>query len=196
MTSNRHSNVDAGGVRRRGEPVLLLHSALETGHVHASRGEVVMEAKRFFAGTIVGGITVCVTGYLLFSLPPISAFYLQTLKSADAGAVAREGPLLWAVGAGALSYGALVTWAIGGRRTPADIGTGIRTGAIAGVLLWLTANLMLFGISTIGTFTTAIAASLLEVIPGAIAGGAIAIMQRSSLARAGGAAAQVSASSS
>jgi hypothetical protein len=167
-----------------------------TGHVHASRGEVVTEAKRLFAGTIVGGITVFFTGYLLFSLPPISAFYLHTLKAGDAGAVAREGPLLWAVVAGALSYGALVTWAIGGRRTPADVGTGIRTGAIAGVLLWLTANFMLFGISTVGTFTTAIAASFLEVIPGAVAGGAIAaIMQRSSPASAGSAATQMSAPS-
>jgi hypothetical protein len=105
-------------------------------------------------------------------------------------------PLLWAVGAGALSYGALVTWAIAGRRNTPDIATGVRTGAIAGLLLWLTANLMLFGVSSVGTLTTVVAGSFLEVIPGALAGGAIAaVLQRSSHARAAGAAARVSASS-
>jgi hypothetical protein len=155
-----------------------------------------MGAKRFLVGTIVGGITIFITGFLLFSLPPFGAFYMYALRAGNAGTVARDMPLLWAVGAGALSYGALVTWAIAGRRNCVDIATGIRTGAIAGVLLWLTANLMLFGVSTVGTLTTAVADSFLEMIPGALAGGAIAaVMQRSSRAGAAGAAAPVSASS-
>jgi hypothetical protein len=33
-----------------------------------------MGAKRFLAGTIVGGITIFIAGFLLFSLPPFNAF--------------------------------------------------------------------------------------------------------------------------
>ena len=54
------------------------------------------------------------------------------------------------------------------------IGAGIKIGAIVSFLLWFTADFMLYGISNVGNLTTTIVDPLLELVPGAIAGGVIA----------------------
>ncbi len=52
--------------------------------------------------------------------------------------------------------------------------------AVLSFLLWVTADLMLYAISTVGNATTMLLDPLLETIPGAIAGGAIALSLRKS----------------
>ncbi|MFA5909433.1 MAG: hypothetical protein WC815_11695 [Vicinamibacterales bacterium] len=133
-----------------------------------------MDAKRFVIGTLAGGIAVLATGYLIFAMPPFREFYADAMTSGSATGVQRDSPLLWAVALGALSYSALVTLAIGTRAGAVNIGAGIRIGALAGFLLWLTADLMFYGISNVGNLTSAVLDPLLELVPGAIAGGVIA----------------------
>ena len=133
-----------------------------------------MDAKPLVIGTAVGGATVFVTGSLLFALPPISDFYLYAMTSGSATGVPRESPLMWAAFLGALSYGALVTLAIGSRTGPMSVSSGIRTGAVVGFLLWFTADFMLFGVSNVGSLTSAMLDPLLELVPGALAGGVVA----------------------
>lgn len=133
-----------------------------------------MDAKPFVIGTAVGGTTVFVTGSSLFALAPLREFYVYAMNSGSATGVSRESPLMWAVLLGALSYGALVTLAIGSRKGPTSIAGGIRTGAVVGFLLWFTANFMLFGVSNVGNLTSAMLDPLLETVPGALAGGLVA----------------------
>ena len=133
-----------------------------------------MDAKPFVIGTAVGGTTVFVTGSALFALAPLSDFYVYAMNSGSATGVSRESPLMWAVLLGALSYGALVTLAIGSRTGGTGIPGGIRTGAVVGFLLWFTADFMLFGISNVGNLTSAMLDPLLELVPGALAGGVVA----------------------
>ena len=133
-----------------------------------------MNLKKFVIGTSVGGAAVFVAGFLLFTLPPFNDFYLYAMNSGPATGVPRESPLLWAVFIGALSYGALVTLAIGSRPQSTGVADGIRIGAVVGFLIWFTADFMLFGISHVGTLTSTIAGPLVEMVPGAIAGGTIA----------------------
>jgi hypothetical protein len=90
--------------------------------------------------------------------------------------VARDSPVIWAVFVGALSYGALVALAIGSRPSLVGVGAGMRIGAIVGFLLWCTANFMFFGISDVGTLTSTIIDPLLELVPGAMAGGTVALV--------------------
>lgn len=132
-----------------------------------------MDAKHFAIGTVVGGLTVFASGVLLFAVPPFSDFYLYAMNAGSATGVPRESPLLWAVFLGALSYGALVTLAIGSRTGPTSIAAGIGIGAVVGFLLWFTADFMFFGIGNVGSLTTTIAGSLLELVPGAAAGGMV-----------------------
>ena len=72
-----------------------------------------MDPKSLAIGTVVGGTTVFVTGLLLFAVPPLSTFYAYAMDSGSAAGVQRDSPLIWAAFLGALSYGALVTLAIG-----------------------------------------------------------------------------------
>ena len=133
-----------------------------------------MGAKPFVIGTAVGGTTVFIAGFLLFALAPLSDFYVYAMTSGSATGVPRESPLVWAVFLGALSYGALVTLAIGSRTGPTGVASGIRIGAVVGFLLWFTADFMLFGISNVGNLTSTLVDPLVELVPGAVAGGLVA----------------------
>jgi hypothetical protein len=143
-------------------------------HHHHESQEGKMDLRHFVFGSLAGGVTVLATGYLIFALPPFRDFYAYAMSAGTATGVARASPLLWAVALGALSYGALVTVAIGsGARSP-SVGSGIRTGAVVGFLLWFTADFMFLGISHVGNLTSSLVDPLIELVPGAVAGGVIA----------------------
>ena len=76
------------------------------------------------------------------------------------------------------SYGALLTLVIGSRASELTMASGIRIGAIVSFLVWFTADFMLYGISNVGNLTTTLVDPLLELVPGAIAGGVIAAVLR------------------
>jgi hypothetical protein len=133
-----------------------------------------MDPKRFVIGTLVGGVTVFATGTLLFSIAPVRDFLVYAMNAGSATGVAREPQLVWAVALGALSYSALITMAIGCRADSVSTGSGIKIGAFVGFLLWFTADFMFYGISNVGSLTSTVADPLLELVPGAVAGGVIA----------------------
>ena len=133
-----------------------------------------MDTRRFVIGTLVGGVTVFATGTLIFAVAPFRDFLAYALSAGSATGVAREPQLLWAVALGALSYSALVTLAIGSRARSLNIGAGIKIGAVVGFLLWFTADFMLYGVSNVGSLTSTVVDPLIELVPGAVAGGVIA----------------------
>jgi hypothetical protein len=116
-----------------------------------------MTAKQLAAGTVVGAIVLSASGHFLFEIV-LADFYAYALTTGSATGVQRESPLLWAVALGALSYGALVTLAIGNRGGSPVARTGIKIGAIVGF--------------------RALIDPALEVVPSAITGGAIAVVLR------------------
>jgi len=136
-----------------------------------------MTAKQLAAGTVVGAVTLSATGYVMFWIV-LGNFYAYALKAGSATGVARESPLVWAVALGALSYSALVTLAIGNRIGSPTMGGGVKVGAVIGFLVWFTADFMLYGISNVLNLTSALIDPLLEVVPSAVTGGAIAVVLR------------------
>ena len=132
-----------------------------------------MNIKAFVLATIAGGITIFAVGTLLFLLPPLAEFYTYAMNSGSATDVARGAPIFWAAFLGALSYGALVTLAVD-KAGSLEVATGVTTGACVGFLLWLTADLMLYAISNVGTLTSTLVDPLVELIPGAAGGAVIA----------------------
>lgn len=141
-----------------------------------------MHAKPFVIGTLAGAAAIFVTGTLLFSLPTLAAFYIYSMTSGAATGVPRDAPIVWAALLGSLSYAALVTLAILKQSGPVAVMAGIRAGAAVGFLLWLSADLMLYAVSNVGNVTTTLIDPLLELVPGAIAGGVIAgLLKRSHL---------------
>jgi hypothetical protein len=95
------------------------------------------------------------------------------MTSTDGAVMAHETPLWWSVGTGCLAYAALVHLVVGSRRS---IAAGAVAGALAGFLVWVTADFMLFGISRLGTLTTTVIDPFLELIPGAAAGAAMTLV--------------------
>jgi hypothetical protein len=136
-----------------------------------------MTAKQLATGTVVGAVTLSAAGYLMF-WAALGNFYAYALSGGSATGVPRESPLVWAVALGALSYSALLTLAIGNGVGSPTIGAGAKVGAVVGVLVWFTADFMLYGISNVLSLTSALIDPVLEIIPSAIAGGAIAVVLR------------------
>jgi hypothetical protein len=132
-----------------------------------------METKRLVTGTVVGGITVFVLGYLIFDTA-FGAFYAANVGSAEG--VARDAQLVWAVALGSLSYAALITLAIGSRTGSATMAAGVQAGAVVGFLLWFTTDFILYGITNISNLTRTIVDPLLELVRGGITGGVTAFV--------------------
>ena len=132
-----------------------------------------MDAKRFIAGTLVGGVVLYAVGYLIFEMA-FAPFYAANVGSATG--VDRSAELVWAVVLGNFAYAALVMFAIGNRADSVSIGAGIKIGAIVGLLLWLTADFTLYGLTNIANLTRTVVDPLLEIVHGGIGGGFIAIV--------------------
>jgi hypothetical protein len=136
-----------------------------------------MSPKQLVTGTLVGALTLSAIGYVIFGIA-FPDFFTNFMNAGSATNVERQPPLLWAVALAMLSYGLLMTLAVGGRARPLTTRTGVTTGAVVSFLLWFTADFMLYGISNVGSLTGAATDPLLEMVPGAIAGGVIAAVLR------------------
>ncbi len=130
-----------------------------------------MDIKRFIIGTVVGGITLYILGYLIFDLA-LAEFYAANAGSA-AGLV-KDPQVIWAIALGTLSYAALLAFAIGTRADSTTIVEGLKIGAIVGFLMWFGADFIFYGIFNISNLTLTLVDSLLELIRGGITGAVIA----------------------
>jgi hypothetical protein len=130
-----------------------------------------MDAGRFVTGTIAGGITLYVLGYLIFSMM-FASFYAANAGSA--AGVDRDAQLLWAVALGTLAYAALITYVMGSSRAPMTVGSGATIGAVVGFLLWFAVDFTFYGITNVANLTRTIVDPLLEAVRGGIAGAVIA----------------------
>lgn len=131
-----------------------------------------MDTRRLVTGTLAGGVTLFVLGYLIFDLA-FASFYQA--NSGSATGVMREGQLVWAVILGSLSYGALITYVMGSRSEPMTVGAGATIGAVVGFLLWFTANFILYGVTNLANLTRTVIDPILEAVRAGVAGAVIAV---------------------
>jgi hypothetical protein len=130
-----------------------------------------MDIKRFLIGTVVGGITLYVLGYLIFDLA-FGEFYAANRGSATG--VVRDSQLMWPIAMGSLSYAALLTLAVMSRGSSVTIAGGLNVGAIVGFLLWFTVDFIFYGNFYISNLTLAVVDPLLEIVRGGVGGAVIA----------------------
>lgn len=128
-----------------------------------------MDVKRFLTGTVVGGIVLFVLGWLIWMV--IFAGFFEGQVGSAVG-VPKDAPVWWAHVVGTLSLAALYTLAIQWRGD-STVMDGLKTGAIAGFLLWFGVDLILFSLWNVSTLTGAISDSILELVRTAIAGAVI-----------------------
>jgi hypothetical protein len=136
-----------------------------------------MSPKQLVISTIVGALTLSASGYVIFGIA-FPEFFTNFMNAGSAMNVERQPPMLWAVALAMLSYGLLMTLAVGSRASSLTTRAGVTAGAVVSFLLWFTADFMLYGISNVGSLKGTVTDPLLEMVPGAIAGGVIAAVLR------------------
>ena len=126
-----------------------------------------MDAKRVAIGTVVGGVTMFLVGYLIWNI----VLDYWNAAFVEAG-VARETQLLWVNALSNVLAAALLTFTIerGGSST---IGAGVKIGAIVGFLVWAGVDLSFYANTTIFDLTTIILDPLLAGVWFGIGGGVI-----------------------
>jgi hypothetical protein len=62
-----------------------------------------MRPKAFVTSTLIGGLTVFLTGVSMFAFPPLQRFYTYAMTAGAASEVPRDSPLLWAAVVAALA---------------------------------------------------------------------------------------------
>jgi hypothetical protein len=128
-----------------------------------------MDMKRLAIGTIVGGVTYYVVGYLIFQLS-VADFYAANRPPG----FYREEPIFWAVAVGSLGLGLLLTLAITSREGALTIAGGVVTGALYNFLVWFGVDFVHHGGQEAQNLTLAIVDPLLEVVRGGVTGAVLA----------------------
>ena len=127
-----------------------------------------MDTKRLLIGTLVGGITMYLVGYLIWDLA-FADFWVAN----SAQGVSRDAPVIWAQALGTLSLATLVTLAIGWAGA-SSVGEAFKIGALVGFLVWFGVDFLLYGNTNIQNFTITIVDPFLEIIRTGIGAAVIA----------------------
>src|SRR5262245_11015611 len=125
-----------------------------------------MNSKQWVIGTVVGAVVIYGVGYLIFTVL-LGDYYAA--NSGSATGVVRDPPILWALGAGALAYAALILYAMRAQAGPVTMGNGMKVGAIVGLLLWGCADFTLFGMTNMSNLTVTMLDPIAELVHGGIA---------------------------
>ncbi len=132
-----------------------------------------MDLKRIGIGTLVGLVVLYALGWLFWGM--LFADFFAANEGSATG-VDREAPILWAMILGTLMYAKLVTLALVSRGRNLSLIDGAKVGAVVGLLLWGTADFILFGLTNLSTLTGTIGDTLLEAVRGGVAGAIIALV--------------------
>lgn len=126
-----------------------------------------MNINRLVIGTVVSGVAMFILGFVFWELM-FADFFASNAGSAT-GAL-RETQIMWAMGLGTLCYAALITLAIETRSGAPSIADGLKIGAVIGLLMWGSVDLIYYGFGNLWNLTATIADIVLEGIRGAIGG--------------------------
>lgn len=129
-----------------------------------------MDVKRLGVGTVAGGITVYALGWVIFN-KMFGSYYAANHGSATG--VDRTPQIIWAVALGSLVYGKAITYVmmLRGARTVLD---GAKAGAIVGLLIWGTTDMILYGATNMNAISVAFLDPVLEMVRAGVTGAVVA----------------------
>lgn len=129
-----------------------------------------MNTKSFLFGTIAGAVGFFLSGYLLYGIL-LSGFFEANAGSATG--VMKDSPDWAFLFAGEIAWGALYTYIFLQWANIKTLSTGVKAGAIIGLLGGLGNNLIWYATSNLSTMTGSLVDALVSMVMGAIAGGVI-----------------------
>lgn len=127
-----------------------------------------MNAKQWVIGTVVGAIVIFGAGWLLFETL-LGNYYEANVGSATG--LEKEPPVMWAIAVGAVAYALLIIYAMRGQAV--NMMSGMKVGAVVGLLMWACADFTLFAITNMNNLTITMVDPLVELVHGGIAGAVI-----------------------
>ena len=132
-----------------------------------------MDSKKFLVGTLVGGISFFLVGYLFYGVALAGFFTAHSI--APAGAMKGMNEILWwALILGNLAEGALLTWIFLKLGNIRSFSSGFGTGIVIGFLLGLSMDLVRYAtgnsVDLTATFTDVVVEALMNGIVGGIIG--------------------------
>ena len=131
-----------------------------------------MDSKKFLIGTLVGGITLFILGYLIYGLALMS-FFTQHSVAPSGSMKAMSDIIWWALILGNLASGALLTYIFLKMGNVNSFGSGAGTGAAIGFFLSLSIDLMNYALQNSFDLTALFADVVIGIVMTAIAGGII-----------------------
>jgi uncharacterized membrane protein len=132
-----------------------------------------LNPKRILIGTIVGAITLQLTGYLIFEIA-LSEFYLE--NAGYATDAFRAGTVIWALVLANLSFSALITFCVIRSAGALTIRHGFVTGSVVGFLVWFGIDFTTYASTHLWSLTIVIVNPVMEAIHNGIAGAVIAFV--------------------
>lgn len=132
-----------------------------------------MDTKKLLMGTVVGGITYFILGWLIYGMALMST---MAEHSNPACMRAETDMVWWALIVGNIGFGALLTFVFL-KSGVNSVGVGVQTGATVALLLSVSIDLIMFATTTLMTDMTGIVIDVVaSTVMGALAGGAIGMV--------------------
>ena len=133
-----------------------------------------MDSKKFLVGTLVGGISFFLLGYLFYGLA-LMGFFTQH-STAPAGSMKAMGDIVWgALILGNLAGAALLTWLFL-KLNVRSFGSGFSTGATIGFFMGLSVDLIGYATGNRLDLTATLADVVVGALLNGIVGGIIGVV--------------------
>jgi hypothetical protein len=137
-----------------------------------------MFTKKFFIGTLAGGIAFFFLGYLIYGMA-LSGFFSRHSTAAPGTMKQMNEIVWWALILGNLALGALLSYVFLKLGSIGSFGSGASTGAAIGLFVTLSTDLIRYATENSFDLTAMIVDVLVGIVMYAIAGGIIgALMGR------------------
>jgi hypothetical protein len=133
-----------------------------------------MNSQKFLLGGIVGGVVYFLLGWLVYGM--LLKDFMSTNLWASGTMRADADTIWWALGAGQLAGGFLLAYILG-KANATSAGAGAGVGFIVGLLVCLSFDLTMYGVSTTVTSLKGLAADVaVSAVMSAIAGAVIGVV--------------------
>lgn len=133
-----------------------------------------MDTKKFLMGTVVGGVTYFILGFLIYGIA-----LAGTMEAYSNAACMRpmEGMIWWSLILGNLGYASLMTYVFLKAGNVNSFGSGAQTGMVVALLTCVAIDFVMFATSSMMNDVTGIAIDVIAgTVMGTLAGGVIGVV--------------------